>query len=522
MAAAPAPTPARSLGHRAAAAAARPSTSGGGGGGGGYPIGGGGGGGGIGICGGGGGASGGSLVGPGVQPLVVGPFRVLGTGNGLVMITPLFADPKAASATTVTVPVNPVYDGTPKGATAQTTGTGGAVIATPTVTYTGTGATSYGPSTTPPTNAGTYNASATFAGNDDYLGSSDSKPYTIAKASSSTLVTVANATYDGNPHGGTAAVTGAGGLNQSLTVTYTGRAGTTYGPSTTAPTNAGSYTASATYAGDANHNTSTDSKDYVINKASSTTTVTVTNATYDGNPHGGTASVTGAGGLNQSLTVSYAGRNGTTYGPSTTPPTNAGSYTASASYAGDTNHNTSQDSKDYVINKASSTTTVTVADATYDGNPHGGTASVTGAGGLNQGLTVSYSGRNGTTYGPSTTAPTNAGEYTASASFAGDANHNASQDSKNFSIAKAPSTTTVTATNTTYTAAPGQPRQRHGRGWAEPGGDTDQLQRSQRHGLRPEHHTADHPGDYTASATYPGDANHTGSQDSKPFTIARP
>ena len=77
-------------------------------------------------------------------------------------------------------------------------------------------------------------------------------------------VTAPNATYDGNPHGGTAQVTGAGSLDETLTVTYTGRNGTTYGPSDTAPTAAGDYTASAAYPGDANHTASSSSADYTL------------------------------------------------------------------------------------------------------------------------------------------------------------------------------------------------------------------------------------------------------------------
>ena len=260
---------------------------------------------------------------------------------------------------------------------------------------------------------------------------------TVNPAGSTTTVSVSSATYDANPHGGSAGVTGAGGLSQSLTVTYSGRNATVYGPSTTAPTVAGDYTASASYAGDANHSASSDSQDYSINKASSSTTVTVSSATYDGSSHGGTANVTGVGGLNESLTVSYSGRNSTTYGPSTTAPTAAGDYTASATFGGDDNHNSSSDSKDFSISKASSTTTVTVSSATYDGNPHGGSADVTGAGGLNQSVAVSYSGRNSTTYGPSATAPTDAGDYTATATFAGDDDHNGSSDSDDYSIAQA-------------------------------------------------------------------------------------
>src|SRR5207244_8792077 len=137
-------------------------------------------------------------------------------------------------------------------------------------------------------------------------------------------------------------------------------------------TTAVAQSATATLPADTNHTGSSNRKACWSNKAPSVTTVTVCDATYDGSAHGGTANVTGAGGLSQSLTVSYSGRNGTVYGPSTTAPTNAGDYTASASFAADTNHTGSSDSKDYSINKAPSVTTVTVSDATYDGSARGG------------------------------------------------------------------------------------------------------------------------------------------------------
>ena len=84
-----------------------------------------------------------------------------------------------------------------------------------------------------------------------------------------------------------------------------------------------------------------------------------------------------------------------------------------------------------------STTTVAVANATYDGQPHGGTATVTGACGLNESPIITYSGRNGTNYPATTTPPVNAGDYTASAAFPGNAAYSASEDSKDFTIAQA-------------------------------------------------------------------------------------
>ena len=61
------------------------------------------------------------------------------------------------------------------------------------------------------------------------------------------------------------------------------------------------------------------------------------------------------------------------------------------------------------------------------------TAEVTGAGGLKQNVAVSYSDN------------VNAGPVHVTASFAGDDNHNGSQDSEDFTIAKAGSTTLVTS-----------------------------------------------------------------------------
>ena len=234
-------------------------TSGGGGGGGGGGLQGGGGGtAGAYLGGGGGGGAGGhSFVASAMRTRSTSGWQHLGTGDGVVIITPIWG--KLPTTTTVTVPVGAVYDGNPKTATAQTVDGEGNVLANPAVTYQpGPGA---------PVNAGTYTASASYLGDDTYAGSSDSKTFTVFRAASNTEVTVANATYDGNPHGGTAKVTGAGGLNQALTVTYAGRNGTVYAASTTAPTNAGDYTASAVFAGDANHSGTSESRDYSIAKA---------------------------------------------------------------------------------------------------------------------------------------------------------------------------------------------------------------------------------------------------------------
>jgi hypothetical protein len=266
-------------------------------------------------------------------------------------------------------------------------------------------------------NAGTYptGVGGSFGGNSTYIGSTAANTLTVNKADATIVVTPYNIPYDGNPHTATGTATGV----DSESLSGLDLSGTTH-------TNAGNYAGDPWTFTDVtgNYNNSSGTVDDVISQASSTTTVTVSNAVYDGNPHGGIASVTGVGGLNQSLTVNYAGRNSTVYGPSTTAPTNAGDYTASASFAGDANHTGSSDSKDYTIAPASSVTTVTCpASVVYTGAPLTPcTAVATGAGSLNVSLSVSYLNN------------VNPGVATANASYPGDPNHTGSSGSSSFVI----------------------------------------------------------------------------------------
>jgi hypothetical protein len=93
----------------------------------------------------------------------------------------------------------------------------------------------------------------------------------------------ANTTYDGLQHSATANWSSADGANGALTVAYVGIDGTNYASSTKAPTNAGDYEASASFAGDTNHTGSSSSADFTINKASFTYAIPNDGQTY-GNP----------------------------------------------------------------------------------------------------------------------------------------------------------------------------------------------------------------------------------------------
>jgi probable HAF family extracellular repeat protein len=259
---------------------------------------------------------------------------------------------------------------------------------------------------------------------------------TAEKASSTTTVTVSGATYDGSPHGATAVVTGTGGLNQGLTVSYTGTGITNYGPSNTAPTNAGDYSAAANFNADSNYLGSSDSKPFTVSKANQTITVNngaPATATYN-------SQFMVAAAANSGLSVVYSSGSPTictSSGPTFTMISGAGTCVVTYSQAGDDNRNVVQVTENVTAQKASSTTAVTVSNAIYDGSPHGATAVATGTGGLNQNLIVTYAGTGATTYPASSTAPINAGTYTAAATFDSDSNYTISTDSKPFTIAKA-------------------------------------------------------------------------------------
>jgi hypothetical protein len=83
----------------------------------------------------------------------------------------------------------------------------------------------------------------------------------------------------------------------------------------------------------------------VQTKAPSTTTVTGGTFTYDGTAHAGAGAVDVPGGV---VALYYEGINGTNYSAATAP-TNAGTYTVTATYAGDETHEGSTASADLTI-----------------------------------------------------------------------------------------------------------------------------------------------------------------------------
>ena len=210
---------------------------------------------------------------------------------------------------------------------------------------------------------------------------------------------------------------GCGGLNLSPAASYLNNV------------NAGTATASYDFTGDGNHDGSSDNANFVINKAKAAVTVNGYTGVYDGLAHGATGQAVGVKG--ESLA-------GLSLGDSFT---NVPGGTAHWTFS-DVNYMLDSGDVPIVINKASSTTTVTCpASVTYTGDAQTPcTVTVVGAGGLNLSPAASY------------TNNVNAGTATASYDFAGDGNHDGSSDAETFAIAKAASTTTVSCPRSvTYT-----------------------------------------------------------------------
>ena len=182
-----------------------------------------------------------------------------------------------------------------------------------------------------------------------------------------------------------------------------------------------------------NYNTATHMVSVTVAQATSTVLVTcpLTAQTYTG------SAIT-------PCTASYSGGLTGTLTPTYTDNVAVGTALASATYAGDINHTGSSYSGIFVISKAPSTVSVVCpASVTYNGlalTPC--TASYSGVGGLSGSFISTYSNN------------TNVGTATATATYAGDANHNGSSNSANFDITQATPTLFITNPVVVFTASP--------------------------------------------------------------------
>jgi outer membrane protein OmpA-like peptidoglycan-associated protein len=382
-------------------------------------------------------------------------------------------EPSIGAIGTLTLTVNPaqltvtassetVAVGSAVNETANVTGaTNGdtASLSAVTFTYVGTGSTSYGPSTTAPSSPGTYSvtpSAATIAvtPSTDSVGYSSSYNYVAGSLTiTGSLVVTASSTSinAGGSFIETASVSGLAGSDHgsvtAVTFTYAGTGATSYGPSTSAPTNPGTYSVTPSNV----TVTITPSSDQSLYPSSSFTYVagsvtinalgpiTVTasseaisagstfteSAAASGFQSGDSGSVT-------SVTFTYAGTGSTTYGPSTSAPTAPGSYSVTPSNAtvsiSPSGHQ-SYYSTSYVYLAGTVTIapvgTLVVSASSETIAPGASFTETASVGGLLSGdtgvvtsVTFTYRGTGSTSYGPSTSAPTAPGTYSVTPSNA--------------------------------------------------------------------------------------------------------
>lgn len=418
---------------------------------------------------------------------IIAALGTLSAANYTFAFAPGTLTVNKATATINVTALPAVYDALPHAATATATGVNGEDLGAVTISYSPGGSAA-------PVNAGSYGVVASFAGDVNYNAASDnSAVITITKATPSLSVGGGTFTYDGTSHGASASATGVGGA------AVTGTPAFTYAPGgTAAPVNAGDYTVSASFtSGDPNYTDATGTGAITITKANATISVTPYSVTYDGNPHTATGTATGVGG------ASLSGLD-----LSATTHTDAGAYNSDAwtFTDGAGNYNNVAGTVNDSIAQATSTVTVScTASQTYTGASIAPCmATATGAGSLNVPLTVNY------------TNNTDAGTATASAIYAGDANHTASTGNGGFAITKAPSATALTFESGPYVyrgsaftataAVTGAGSLNQPVSSVAYSGDCTNVS------------SAD---GCTATATYLGDANHEGSTDSKSITITQ-
>ena len=195
--------------------------------------------------------------------------------------------------------------------------------------------------------------------------------WSITQASSSVAVTCpASAVYNGAAQTPcTATVTGAGGMSQPMTVSYTNN------------TNAGTATATASFAGDTNHTASSNSATFTIAQASQTIAFTQPTSPVIYGASSITLSATGgASGMPVVFSIDASSTGSGTISGSTLAVTGVGNLIVDANQAGNSNYLVATPvTRTVVVNLAALTVAANNSSRVYGTNNPAFTGSVTGA-----------------------------------------------------------------------------------------------------------------------------------------------
>jgi hypothetical protein len=249
----------------------------------------------------------------------------------------------------------------------------------------------------------------------NYESASAATTIDVFKATPAISVVGGTFTYDGQPHPATGSVTGGGGATL-------GFPSFTYNGSPEPPVNTGSYAVVASYPGDDNHQSASETATLSITKGSAVLGWNRPAAIPYGTP-------LGAAQLN--ATADIAGT--FAYWPAAGTVLNAGTsqwLSATFTPADTDNYHVTSTNTTIDVTRATPVVTVTGGTFTYDGSAHAATGTVTGVGGAALGSPAF-------TYNGSTQPPVDAGSYDVVASYAGSGNYEAASATATISITKA-------------------------------------------------------------------------------------
>ncbi|MDR0455063.1 MAG: metallophosphoesterase family protein [Treponema sp.] len=296
-----------------------------------------------------------------------------------------------------------------------------------TIYYAGTSGTTYAKSTTLPSTAGQYAVTFDVAAVTGWNAATGLIAGTLTISSGPGTPVAGDFDISGmsqiTGHATDVSITPKAGKSQgTITIHYEGTNGTTYTKSTTHPTAAGDYTVTFDVAAATGWNVATglSAGTLTIGAQTGPTEIptaddfTITGLSQTVGSVSAVSITHKAGKSEGSITISYAGTNGTTYPKSTTHPTAAGQYAVTFDVAEALGWDEVTDldagiliiaglpvADDFTITGLSQTVgSVTAVSITHKTDKSDGT------------ITISYEGTNGTTYPKSTTHPTAAGEYT--------------------------------------------------------------------------------------------------------------
>jgi hypothetical protein len=319
---------------------------------------------------------------------------------------------------------------------------------------------------------GTKTLTATYAGDANFTASSDTETHQVNKADTTTAITAhtPDPSVTGEAYTVTWTVTvtapGAGTPTGAVTVSDGAdacSAAVAAGACSLTSTTIGAKTLTATYAGDANFNSSSDTEAHTVKQSSTTMTITadapdpsVVGQSYvvswtvmaaapsTGTPTGAVTVSDGADACSAAVAAGACSLTSTT----------VGAKTLTATYAGDANFAGSVDTEDHTVQQAATTTTITAdaPDPSVVGQSYVVSWTVTAnapSSGAPTGVITVTDGVDSCSAAvaaggcdlPSTTA----GAKTLTATYAGDASFAGSSDTEAHTVHQASTTTTITA-----------------------------------------------------------------------------